>query len=659
MTPCPTPAQGGRLLARCGVLAVALMVASGGEARAQTAPAAAASDYQDRVIEGLAPSIDEEDAAESASQDPAGWARSLRFETRLGYDSFQAPGQRTTTGLGLYGLIETPNHGVLSIDAQRTADPVGGQFTLRQRGLPVGSGWSVNNELGVIGIPAPSLTRHPSRVYVPGQPIAGGSTEWLNAARGLQVQASSGQPGRLDGTVMGRWRRLPGTLSSVGAQVDAAPWSLAARAAQASGVALTEDPVLSGGLLDAHSAMLAARHDSGNGGLQANLVTTRSSSTARAMRSGLWVDADLRDGSRQHSAGVFWLEPDLSWAGLPMASDVAGGYLRSAWSTREWSTEGNLDLLRSVSAPSASGAYVSGSARWRLSRRMSIGVGAAYRDFNGSAYNTYAEARWQSGWGSSALRLDLARELAQSRSHRLTLDHEWPLDTGWTLATSLSAGKVIANEVAQTVWGTAAAINAPVSSAVSLNGNLSLEQARPGDTRISVNAGLNWRLTPRWSMEGRYTLARGRTASSPLIDPLAPPLPFASSIADSHSVFVLLRWEDRAGTRSAPLGGRPQDGGGRIEGVLFLDANRNGIQEAGEGGAAGATVMLDSLYTAKTDAQGRFEFPFVAAGERTLTVLNETLPLPWIAPGEARTRLTVRLRDTAALAIPVTRQGTD
>ena len=92
---------------------------------------------------------------------------------------------------------------------------------------------------------------------------------------------------------------------------------------------------------------------------------------------------------------------------------------------------------------------------------------------------------------------------------------------------------------------------------------------------------------------------------------------------------------------------------------MFLDANRNGTQEAGETGAQGVTVLLDGRYPTKTDAQGRFEFPLVSAGDRTLTVLNETLPLPWIAQGDARTRLTVRLRDTAVLSIPVTRQGTE
>ena len=412
----------GALAALRRLVWVALGAAWAGTAPAQSPAPAAPLQYEDRVIEGLAPSIEDDDALADAAQNTEGWAHNLRFETRLGYDSFQTPGQRTTGGVAVYGLIETPSHGVLSVDAQRTVDPAGGLFTLRQRGLPLGDGWSVNNELGVIGTPAPALTRQPSRVFVPGQLIEGGSTEWLNPGRGLQVQAATGQPGRLDGIVIARLQRLPGTVTSLGAQLDAAPWSLAARAAQASAIARSDDPAQTGGTVDARSAMLAARRESTNASVQANLVSTRSSALD-ASRSGAWIDAELRDGARQHSAGMFWLEPDLSWAGQPMASDLGGGYLRSAWSTREWSAEGSLELLRSVSSPANTGAYASGSARWRFSRRMSFGAGGAIRHFNGDANSVYGEVRWLNGWGNSALRLDVVRELANSRSRRLTLDH--------------------------------------------------------------------------------------------------------------------------------------------------------------------------------------------------------------------------------------------
>ncbi|UUZ74533.1 hypothetical protein LP414_19120 [Polaromonas sp. P1(28)-13] len=177
--------------------------------------------------------------------------------------------------------------------------------------------------------------------------------------------------------------------------------------------------------------------------------------------------------------------------------------------------------------------------------------------------------------------------------------------------------------------------------------------------RTGVNAGLSWRLSPRWSLEGNYNLTRGRSQLSQSIDPLAAPVAFASSTTDSNSFFVVLRWQDSAGSRSAPLGGKPMEGGGRIVGTVFLDANRNGRQEASEGGAAGVTVYLDNRYPVRTDAQGHYEFPFVAAGARVITVLRETLPLPWVPVRDGAATVDVLVRDNLRVDIGVVRQGND
>ncbi|MDT4861308.1 hypothetical protein FQZ97_959090 [compost metagenome] len=117
----------------------------------------------------------------------------------------------------------------------------------------------------------------------------------------------------------------------------------------------------------------------------------------------------------------------------------------------------------------------------------------------------------------------------------------------------------------------------------------------------------------------------------------------------------MLRYELQAGSRSVPMGGKPSDGGGRIEGTVYFDANRSGTQEASESGVPGVTVYLDNRYAVRTDTQGRFEFPFVASGPRTVTVRNETLPLPWAVVDEGQAKVDVRLRETTRLSLPVQR----
>lgn len=636
-------------------LATGLVLVLAGAATAVRAQGPVAP-YQDRVIEGL-PALGAVDSdSEFAPYDEDGWARYLRFETRLGTDPFN--NNRTAAGVALFGLVETPNHGVVSVDLSATGGAARPAWTLRQRGLPVNGGWRVNNEAGVVGTPTPSITRLPSRVYVPGSLIEGVATDWSHAGQGINLQASAGRPGRLEGAPSSGFRGLSGRISALGAQVDAAPWQMAARVAQSSGISLLDTPALPGDLFDANSTQLSVRRERDGMGMQGNLVSTRASNLD-GQRNGFWLDGEWSDGQRQHTAGIYRLERDLSWAGQPLASDAQGVYARTNWRTRQWSADGGVDWLRTVDGAGTSGVFATGNLRWRYSRSVSFGGGASVRRFRGNAWSGFGDVRWLTGLGSSSLRVDLSNDLDRTRAQTLTFDQEWNAPTGWLVSTSVLAGSEATALERYSRWAVAAAVGAPLGANVLLRGNINAERTTLGDARSGANLSLNWRLNPRWSLEGSYNLVRGQGRSLVSIDPLAPPVLGQIVPTNSRSLLVILRWEDRAGTRGAPLGGRPEDGGGRVEGVVFLDTNRNGLQEAGEGGAQGATVLLDGLYTAKTDAQGRFEFPFVASGERTLTVLNETLPLPWIAPGEARTRLTVRLRESVLLAIPVTRQGQD
>lgn len=647
-------------------IATLMVLAGGCTAWAQTtptvaepagtpAPAPASPVYQDRVIEGLTSPAAADADGDEALYNPDGWARYLRFETRLGTDPFDD--RKTSAGLAFYGLIETPNYGVLSVDVNAAAQGQG-SLTLRQRGLPVEGGWRVNNEAGVLGSLAPPVTRLPSRVYVPGNLVEGLSTEWSNAGRGLQLQASSGQPGRLEGSPTSGFRAQTGHISSMGTQLDSAPWQLAARLTRADQISLLDTPVLPSDLLNAQSAQVSVRREQDALSLQANLITTRASNVS-GQHSGVWLDGGWKQGSGNYSWGLYWLDTDLSWAGQPMVNDTSGAYVRTTWHTRQWSAEGGLDWLRSVSSPDITGVFATGSLRGRYSRDLSFGLGGSVRHFNGNAWTTYADARWQNDWGSSSARLSLASELDQTRSQTLTLDHDWLLPTSWSLNTSLSAGHEASALQSYNRWTAAASLGGPVSASTLLRGHFSTDRTSAGASQFSTSLNVSWRINPRWSLESSYNYARGQGRTVVLIDPLAPPTLLPVSANSSRAILMVLRFEDRAGSRSAPLGGRVLDGGGRIEGTVFLDANRNGRQEANEVSAANATVYLDNLYAVRTDSQGRFEFPFVSAGPHVVTVLNETLPLPWAAAGDGGTSVEVRVREDTRLSIGVVRQGSD
>jgi hypothetical protein len=94
-----------------------------------------------------------------------------------------------------------------------------------------------------------------------------------------------------------------------------------------------------------------------------------------------------------------------------------------------------------------------------------------------------------------------------------------------------------------------------------------------------------------------------------------------------------------------PLGGSLGAGSGRLTGVVYLDLNENGRYDAGEAGAANVTVILDGRFSTRTDANGRYDFPAVAAGHHVVTVQPDNLPLPWTLLNQGRTEVEVTTRD--------------
>ncbi|MCU0763221.1 MAG: hypothetical protein MUF76_09645 [Hydrogenophaga sp.] len=655
-------------LHRLRPLAWAVLLGALLPARAQNAEATA-SGYQDRVIEGLEPEVEE--ASSTTPYDATGWPRFLKLETRLGTEPFgnQRSGR---VGYTAYGVLETPNHGTLSVDAQYAPDEREGTITLRQTNLPLASGWLGTHVLGYVDTPAPGITREPSRVFVPTSLLEGVSGEWENPAQGLTLQAASGEPGRLQILPATGFVRLPGRRSVLGAQWQIggsgaggpdAPaasrngWTLALQHEDARGVSNQELPRAPEDVVDASATLLALRYATEGYRLKAQTLSSRSTGLAGG-RLGQWIDGEWDDGTRQYGAGLYRLEPGLNWADLPMVNDVTGAYLRATWRTRQWSADASVDWLRSISGRSADGFYATSGARWRLSRDHSVGAGFSVRRFGGEAWSGYGDWRWQNDLGSTGLRLELEGGASLSDSRQIIYDQTWPVPQGWNLSTSVGLGRSGPRPgeagSSEDLWTAALSLSAPLTARSSLRANLTSENGLNDQRRQSLNLGGIWRIDNRWSLEGSYVRTTGTRRVRFNLDPLAPPETLENPDA-FRSYFVVLRYEWQAGSRSVPLGGSAAEGGGRISGIVYFDANRSGTQEASETGVPNVTVFLDNRYAVRTDSQGRFEFPFVATGSRTVTVRNETLPLPWSVVDEGQVPVDVRLRGSTTVSVPVQR----
>lgn len=629
--------------------------AQAGESGRGQQPGTVASEYEDRVIADLPP---QEDDPPQEAYDASGFPRYLRMEVRLGTRPFEQDRRGLGASFSAFGLVETPNHGSLSIDGTYSDDNRAGTLTVRQRGLPLAGGRLMHLEAGIIDQALPTLNRLPSRVAVPTSTLRGVGVEWLSPVQGLQWVASTGQPGRLESLPASGFSRFSGQRHRLGVQWEQAQaGGFGVSLQHEHGNRVSEGITSLGSSPSDRSATLLTMAGSLGGWAWSAYALSDSAAGIDGQRHGRWAEVSREAGLLRQTVGLYRLDPGLSWAGIAMANNLHGGFWRGLWRTRQWSLDASLDLLRSIEGPRGTGYYGTLNARMRLDRSNQLGAGLAIRDYRGQSWTTYADWRRTHNLGTSGLRLEWSdTEGSRRQERRLSFDQEWSMPLGWAMNTSLGAAQAVLDTAGpggkEDSWFASANFSAPLGRRTSLRGALGTEQVRGAPDRHNANLSASWRVTPQWSLEAQYIRSTaGRVVAS--LDPLAPPPEVLRS--SSRSFYVVLRYEQRAGSRLMPIGGRLDEGGGRVEGVVFFDSNRNGSQEASEAGVPGVIVLLDNRWAVRTDAQGRFEFPLVASGQRTVTVRNEGLPLPWSAGTDTARQVDVRLRGTTQVNVPVQR----
>ncbi|MBC7470601.1 MAG: hypothetical protein H7322_14840 [Ramlibacter sp.] len=637
-------------------LAFALAALITPPASGQTAGAAA---YVDRVLE-TGPQSEQAPDGEQAAVNADGWARSLRLDYSL--SSQKGPSASLSRAIQFSGFLDTPNHGALSVagsvNSQRVDSLPGDRsssasgrssWRIDQRGLPLEGGWMADHSAGDVSTATPLMARSLGRIYLPFIPISGLAGHWYRGD-GVDLNASAGNPGLFTGIDTNGFSPSGGRVSSAGAQMQLA--------GQRNGLSRTEAAVqlvdarnipdqtgTSG--LNARSLWAAVAWEGAapwastftpgrtdpipmrSGGLRVQGNWMESSSNAGARSVGGWLDAAWRTDWLQNSAGIFYLEPNLRWGTTSAASDLKGAYWRADTSARRWNLGWTVEASDSVSGLSGPSAFGNVSGRYSLDTSNTLGATLSLRTGSGSGQAVQMNWAHGSDWGQTQWRGNLQRA-SSIRTVFAGIDQLWALPLPITLSTSLGWEQSRSAGMTASVrsWGLLAGF-APTSQ---LNVDASLRGAHGTNSdALNANIGVSWRYNLNWSLIGRYTEARGQDPQSAQIvsaltaATLAPLIPTPGS----RTLQLILRYEDRAGTISAPLGGTPGTGAGALQGTVFFDADNNGRRDASETGVPNVTVVLDRRFVARTDAQGRYEFPWVAAGAHTLQIQSDNVPLPW------------------------------
>lgn len=648
------------------VLGVALIGAAWQACSLDAMPAEAPSPlppYVDRVIEGI--QKQEDNARAMPVYDSNGALRSLRLETRLDMDRLKHGVDRhdeSSAGIGLQSWLETDNWGVSSIQGSLRSGLGRSRLTLRQRYIPLQAGAFAHVELGVIQAPSPEVFTRSSRMTLAREHLQGGSLQWAEEGAGRrQLMFTHGTPGYLAGLSGEGFEARDGRRSLLAAQWGG--WALEHE--QAQGLS-TDDPPASfttpGTSFRARSTQLGHAWEGGPWSVQLRAIRSTRAETGfgTVATSGWWTQADWKEGAQEHGAGVYRLDPKLHWAAQTMPNDLQGLYYRGRWSARQWSLEGGVDRLASIAQQADKGHYATVFGRYRLNRWHTWSAGLSVRSFHDHGQNAFVDWRWLNDLGTSGLRLE---EESRGKEHVrwVRYDQDWDMSQLLpfsTLSSSVAVGTETrggSGEVDGNLLSLGLSWALPLSERLHFRGTLGTERSAASWSQRHYNIGLNWQVSSRWVVEGYLNQSIGQSRHSSSLDPLSST---TTDLArqEGRSVYLLARYAMSAGSRRPLLGARAgQLGGGRITGLVFFDANRSANREAAESAASGVTIVLDDRYVTSTDAQGRFEYPFVAAGHHRVAVRKDSVPLPWSVPDETDGSLEVRIRGTTEMSIPFQR----
>jgi hypothetical protein len=629
--------------------------------------------YQDRIIGGgtLAPDISMGDAE---SSDSRGLAHSLQIDGVVSALHSGSSGSATNVvenGIVVRSQWETVSYGAWSLDASGrtggsglgpTEQGQGGVVTLRQRGMPFDGGWLADNALGDVNTPEVALARFQPRFYLPTGAVQGLSTDWRGPS-GLQVVAGGGRPGVYDGIEVPNFRTLAGETASLGAQwAPAEHWTVGGQLIDAHNANLAIGPVIDGGTLQSSGTglMSAAWADRG-ARLQVNLVDGQVSGKGNAV--GSWIDGSIVQGHWQQNAGVFRIDPNLTWGSQLISNDMEGGYYRLGYQARRWLADVGIDEVHSLSGLGSNTTFVTGDTRYQLSRDWGLGgVTNISRTDGGVGWSLEGYVDRANLWGTGRAEANVA-ETPVGRDIAVTLDETWATPGNLRLSTSASVERInkgILDGARQdsTVLSIAAFGGGQFTNRLGIEGNVRWAGAVQGRAApgVSANVSMAYQVSRSWQILATYYDSRsGSWTPLTVISPLTPPIATLVPAIQERGAFLTVRYKRASGLHFAPLGGPPGGGSGELAGIVYLDANDNGHFDAGELGAPNVTVVLDGRFSVQTDVNGRFDFPAVATGHHVISVVSDNLPLPWTLVADGRAEVMVTTRDRTDLAIAARR----
>lgn len=607
------------------------------------------------------------------------------------------------SGLRLQYQEETLNHGQWQVFADtrhRSGDPsagawgafnfaarspTGSRLTARNLGFPLSPSTFADIGLGDINSEVTDGLSRGQRLSLGNSTLRGASLRVFTDSTDLRI--GQGQRGQLVGGPYAGFERTSGELSWLGLtqRFEDQRYASAQINRATDALALLANGRL--GLLDSTGYALAVGQgyqilDDGDHRLRLTLMGSSDAHTdgATARAAGAFAEGAWQLGSARHEGGLFSTQPQLRFGDQLVADGARGGYWRmdvsgtrlywgmglsheryadgAAWGLGERSSTGlSFNWNHRLDRRSSWGGYL------QLQRLRADSGGVASNSTDSRYANAYYQTRW-SGLGDSRLRLtsrhnqQLVSNGPAATGQEIEWEQDWLPNDRETDTTSLRTTLGWARDQSLGRVETYPTVGLDTRTSTDSGWDLSLNlryTSRSGN--LSTSRGLagavqaEKQLVPGWRLGASLLLNQATLTLNPqgLL-----PGSLAVNRSDDRTAMVYLRYEGQRGRGFDDTPGAAHGAGaGRISGVVFLDANRDGVQQANEEGVPGVEVLLNGRERAVTDSRGRFEFAQVRSGSQRLGLRPESIPLPWGEGPQSRAVVDVPLRGEAIAPLAV------
>lgn len=669
--------------------------------------------YQDKVMDArtlqqIQPLGNQQDDADSA--EPDGF-RTWLVESRAGLSqnavSGQASRQAAEAGIRTEYRQETRDYGewVMQADARlRDGDTglgleggyfhtphnaTGTRLTLRNQSLPVTENILADSALGDIQTElADSLTRQ-YRTSLGSSTVRGASTHLYNDKAHLRMGA--GQRGKLTGGPYPGFEATEGSLAWAGySQTIGKRFTAGVQFNHAAGIppwdSLTPDSTTQDKTLRETVSSLAiaagygqttAQPDNRNARLL--LVQSHTDSNAEthgnANATGLFLEAGLKRGRNYHELGAYRTDPNLRFGDQVLSTEQRQG---AYWQFNRQGTRMNLGggLDAETSTHQGSGKHdkrlsANASVNYRLDRDHSLGANARTSRYTqaetGSSHSSTASLHYQTRWfpvrGQTRLSATLHRNESLVSNGKAATGEELQWEQDWIkgryetmrplFSTTLGLAQDRSSEETQTYPTAGLHVRQWLDPRWQVDGNLRYT-SRHGN--LSTSQGLAGTLSTERELGNGWYLGASASINTARVNVEADSFREARiSRSNDKSAYLYARWEGKTGKPYHTIGKRQAglSGSGSITGSVFLDSNRDGVQQADEANVPGVEIFLDEGHRAMTDPQGRFAFNQVATGKHQLMLNVDSIPLPWGVGSRNSVDVDVPLRSQTHAALPV------